>query len=80
MVSRPLQRFGLVSVAATGLIVLTTAVSGVASIGDRLEAADRTTGPEMSRVSLRESGPGAVTDCPGQVRTRAARAAAPPAV
>ena len=78
MALRTLQRIGLVSVAATGLIVLGTAVSGVASIGSRLEAADRTSGPAMSRVSLRETGSGAGVDCPGHTRGRPSRELAPP--
>ena len=77
MVSRPLQRFGLVSVAATGLIVLTAAVSGVASIGDRLEAADRATGPAMSRVSLHGTGRGSGAGCRGHVRDHHSRDPAP---
>ena len=77
MVSRPLQRFGFVSVAVTGLIVLTVAVSGVASIGDRLEAADRATGPAMSRVSLHETAPGSGTGCLGHGRDHHPRDPAP---
>ncbi len=47
-----IKQLGFLSLLLAGLVVIATAVSGVANIGSRLEASSRVAGPTMSRVSL----------------------------